>query len=391
MRLIPLVVTILSLFAPLVAASEKAVSTYTLDNGLEIVVIEDHRAPVVTHMLWYRVGSVDEVQGTSGIAHFLEHLMFKGTDELGPGEFSRIVEANGGSDNAFTSFDYTGYFQRVASDRLGLMMKMEADRMRDLVLNEADVLTERQVVIEERTGRVDNDPASLFREQRRAALFLNHPYGRPIIGWRHEMVDLSLEDALEFYQTYYAPNNAILIVAGDVDPDEVLSLAQTHYGPLEPSKNLPERLHPQEPPHLSERRMIFRDARVRQPVMIRDYLAPSRQSGAQEEAASLSLLADLLGGDVTSHIVQKLKFEEQIALDAGAFYTATGIGPQVFGIFAIPAPGVTLEEVEARLDAAVASFVPDAEALARAQTRIRASQVYALDRQSSRAQRYGVA
>ncbi|MEM8658406.1 MAG: pitrilysin family protein, partial [Pseudomonadota bacterium] len=147
MRLIPLVVTILSLFVPLVAASEKAVSTYTLDNGLEIVVIEDHRAPVVTHMLWYRVGSVDEVQGTSGIAHFLEHLMFKGTDELGPGEFSRIVEANGGSDNAFTSFDYTGYFQRVASDRLGLMMKMEADRMRDLVLNEADVLTERQVVI----------------------------------------------------------------------------------------------------------------------------------------------------------------------------------------------------------------------------------------------------
>lgn len=390
MRFLSLIALFLST-AISVSATPNATSMFTLDNGLQIVVIEDHRAPVVTHMLWYRVGSADEPHGTSGIAHFLEHLLFKGTDELGPGEFSRIVEANGGSDNAFTSFDYTGYFQRVASDRLGLMMRYEADRMQDLVLTEADVKTERQVVIEERTSRVDNDPGAMFAEQRRAALFLNHPYGRPIIGWRHEMVGLTREDALSFYRTYYAPNNAVLIVAGDVEPEDVLTLAKRYYGPLEPSDTIPERVRPQEPPHLSARRMVFEDARVRQPYVVRDYLAPSRQSGAQKEAASLSLLADLLGGDITSHLVQQLQFEEKVALDAGAFYAATGMGPQVFGVFAVPAPGVTLEEVEARLDAAIDSFTPDPEALARAQTRIRAAQIYALDRQSGRARRYGVA
>ena len=186
------------------ARAEVEPTTFTLENGMEVVVLEDHRAPVVVHMVWYRIGAADEPSGTSGIAHFLEHLLFKGTDDLAAGEFSEIVSANGGSDNAFTSWDYTAYFQRVAADRLDLMMTMEADRMRDLQISETDVLTERDVILEERSQRTDSDPGALFSEQRRAAQYLNHPYGIPVIGWRHEMEQLSMEDALSFYQTFYA-------------------------------------------------------------------------------------------------------------------------------------------------------------------------------------------
>ena len=183
---------------------------------MDVVVIEDTRAPVAVHMVWYRVGSSDEPPGKSGIAHYLEHLMFKGTEKRAPGEFSEVVEAQGGSDNAFTSFDYTGYFQRVASDRLSLMMEMEADRMTNLVLSDEVARPELGVVLEERSQRTDSNPGALFGEQRRAALFLNHPYGRPIIGWRSEIEELDMQDALDFYADHYAPNNAILVVAGDV-------------------------------------------------------------------------------------------------------------------------------------------------------------------------------
>ena len=381
---------LLTLSLPALANGSDTVTTFRLDNGMDIVVIEDHRAPVVTHMVWYRVGAADEPPGQSGIAHFLEHLMFKGTDDMPPGTLSRLIEDNGGSGNAFTSYDYTAYFQRIAADRLGLMMRIEADRMRGLVLTEDDVLTERQVILEERNSRVDNNPGAIFAEQRSAAQFLNHPYGRPIIGWRHEMLTLGLEDALDFYRTYYGPNNAILIVAGDVVPEDVLALAHEHYGPLEPS-DLPPRVRPQEPPQLAERRMIFRDPRIAQPYIIRTYVAPPRQSGNQKQAATLSIFADLLGGGVTSHLTQRLQFEEQVALDTGAFYSSTGLGPQTFGVFALPADGISLEEMEARLDAAIADFVPDAAALERVRTSILASEIYALDSQSSRARRYGVA
>ena len=208
------------------------VTTFKLDNGMDIVVLEDHRAPVVVHMVWYRVGAADEPPGKSGIAHFLEHLLFKGTDDLEAGELSAIVARNGGSDNAVTSWDYTAYFQRIAADRLELMMEMEADRMRDLRMTPQDVATERQVVLEERGQRVDSEPNALFREQRNAAQYLNHPYGIPVIGWRHEMEQLNRDDAFSFYRRYYAPNNAILVVAGDVLPDDVLALAKKYYGPL---------------------------------------------------------------------------------------------------------------------------------------------------------------
>ncbi|MCE8469529.1 insulinase family protein, partial [Rhodovulum sulfidophilum] len=261
----PIRLAVLALIATAGIARAEKVTDFTLQNGMEVVVIEDHRAPVVVQMVWYKVGAADEPPGKSGIAHFLEHLMFKGTDAVGPGDFSKIVEENGGSDNAFTSWDYTAYFQRVAADRLDLMMQIEADRMTGLKLSEEDVATERNVILEERNQRTENDPGALFSEQRRAAQYLNHPYGIPIIGWRHEMEGLSRADALSYYRTYYAPNNAVLVVAGDVEPDAVRAMAEAHYGPLAPSETLPPRLRPQEPPQLAARHLTYDDPRVAQP------------------------------------------------------------------------------------------------------------------------------
>lgn len=377
------------------AEAEAPITTFTLDNGMEAVVIEDHRQPVVTHMVWYRAGAADEPQGKSGIAHYLEHLMFKGTDELAPGEFSRIISQNGGQDNAFTSYDYTGYYQRIATDRLELVMRMEADRMTDLVLSEEEVIPELAVVIEERNQRTENNPGSLFGEQRRAALYLNHPYANPIIGWMHEIKTLTRQDALDWYETYYAPNNAVLIVAGDVDPAEVKRLAEIHYGPIAPSDNLPERIRPSEPPHLAERRLIYRDPRVRQPYVIRAYLAPERDAGAQETAAALTILAEALGGSgITSFMGNRLQLEEKVALATGAFYDGQGLDDGSFGLYIVPSPGNSLEEAEARMDAAIAAFIeegPDPEALERIKTQIRAQQIYALDDQAGMARRYGAA
>ncbi len=279
------------------------VTSFTLPNGLEAVVIEDHRAPVVVHMVWYRAGAADEKPGVSGVAHFLEHLMFKGTETLAPGEFSKTVEANGGSDNAFTSWDYTAYFQRVAADRLDLVMRMEADRMRGLILSEDDWKTEREVIIEERNQRTDSDPGAIFSEQKTAAQFLNHPYGTPVIGWRHEMEALTRQDALDWYRRYYAPNDAVLVVAGDVNPDEVKKLAETYYGPLEPTPDIGPRVRPQEPPQLAERQLSFADPRVSQPYVTRSYLAPERDPGNQKTAAALTILADLLGGSSQTSVL----------------------------------------------------------------------------------------
>ncbi len=371
------------------------VTTYRLDNGMQVVVMEDHRAPVVVHMVWYRVGAADEPPGKSGIAHFLEHLLFKGTDDLGPGELSRIVRQNGGSDNAFTSWDYTAYFQRVAADRLDLMMTMEADRMRDLRMTVDDVATERKVVLEERGQRIDSNPGALFREQRGAAQYLNHPYGIPVIGWRQEMEQLNRDDAFAFYQRYYAPNNAVLIVAGDVNPDEVLALAQKHYGPLAPTPDLAPRARPQEPPQLVERRMTFTDARISQPYMVRSYLAPERDSGDQREAARLSMLAAVLGGDAaTSVLGRKLQFEQKKAIYVNASYDGVSLDDTTFGLVIVPTPDTSMQDAEAALDRAVAEFIDegvDAEQFARIKMQLRAAQIYQEDNIESLAQDYGEA
>ncbi len=375
------------------AAQAETVTNFQLPNGMDVVVIEDHRAPVAVHMVWYRVGAADEPAGHSGIAHFLEHLMFKGTEKVAPGEFSAIVEAQGGNDNAFTSWDYTAYFQRVAADRLDLMMEMEADRMRNLRLTEDDVVTERQVILEERAQRTDSSPGALLSEQMRAAQYMNHPYAVPIIGWRHEMEQLSRDDALSHYQRFYAPNNAILVVAGDVSPDEVRALAEKHYGPLQPSDGIVPRDRPQEPPQLAERRLSLADERVSEPYVMRTYLAPERDPGDQKDAAALTILADLLGGSgQTSVLARALQFDSQTAVYSSAFYDGTSIDDATFGFVVVPVPGVSLPDAEARMDEVIATFLsdgPDPVAFDRIKTQIRASEIYAKDDVQGLARMYG--
>ena len=321
--------------------------------------------------------------------------MFKGTDDVGPGEFSTMVEAQGGSDNAFTAWDYTAYFQRVAADRLDLMMTLEADRMRDLRLTDADVATERNVILEERSQRIDSDPGALMQEQARAALFLNHPYGRPIIGWRHEMEALDRTTALRHYQTYYAPNNAVLVVAGDVTADQVRSLAMAHYGPLVPSEGIAPRHRPSEPPQLAERRLTMADARVSEPYLMRQYLASERNPGSQQKAAALTYLAELLGGSgTTSVLARALQFDDPKAVYTSAYYDGSSLDKATFSLAMAPLPGVTLAEAEAALDAVLTRFLAegvDAAAFARTKTQLRASEIYARDSADGLARRYGEA
>ncbi len=375
-------------------ADQEGVTTFTLENGMDVVVVEDHRAPVVQHMVWYKAGSADEPVGSSGVAHFLEHLLFKATDTLADGELSSTVAANGGRDNAFTSYDYTAYFQRVAADRLELMMRMESDRMRNIRFTEENVATERRVIIEERNQRTENNPRALFGEQMNAAQYLNHRYGVPIIGWMHEMESLDKEDALGFYNTYYYPNNAILVVSGDVDPEEVKRLAETYYGAIPANPDLPERVRSAEPPQNAERRIIFRDPRVAQEYVSRSYLAPERDPGDQESAAALTLLAEVLGGGQTSYMTEKLQFEEQKAVWSGAFYRGTSLDDTTFDVVIVPVPGLELEEAEEAMDAVLAQFLIDGvdeEQLDRIKYQLRASQIYQRDNVDGIARRYGAA
>ena len=390
-RIFALAVPFLLAFSGSLKAAE--VSSFSLENGMDVVVLEDHRAPAVVHMVWYRVGSADEPRGKSGIAHFLEHLMFKATDELESGELSATVARNGGSDNAFTSYDFTGYFQRVAADRLELMMQMEASRMDGLTLVPEDIETERDVVIEERAQRTDSEPGALFAEQRRAAQYLSHPYGIPIIGWKHEAEALTLEDAVSFYEQHYGPNNAILVVAGDVEPEEVRRLAEKYYGVIPPNPNIRPRDRVEEPPHLAERRLVYSDERISQPYVVRTYLAPERDAGAQEEAAALTLLAELLGGSgTTSFFAERLQLESQIAVYSSAFYTSRSLDDTTFGVVVVPSEGISLADAETAMDQAIEDFLEegvDLKALERIRFQIRASEIYVQDNLQSLARSYG--
>ncbi len=375
----------ISFIAALSAQSAQAAlfhpKTHTLANGMEIVVIEDHRAPVVAHMVWYKVGAADEPPGKSGIAHFLEHLLFKGTEKVPSGQFSKIVARNGGRDNAFTSYDYTGYYQNVAKDKLDLVMGLEADRMVNLKLTTADVITERAVILEERRSRTDNNPAAQMREAMNAAQYMAHPYGIPVIGWKHEMEKLELADAVSFYRRYYAPNNAVLIVAGDVEASAVFAMAERHYGPLERAQTPPRR-RPQEPPQLAARRVIFKDARVTQADWRRGYLAPTRTAGERQHAIPLSMFADLLGGGSTSRLYQALVVEGKVAASAGAYYSATGLDMGRFVLYATPSPGVSVAVLETAMDKALAAALKDGftgKALERSRTGLLAAAVYARD------------
>jgi len=273
--------------------------TFTLDNGMQVVLITNHRAPVVRHMVWYKVGAADEAPGETGIAHLLEHLMFKGTTNYGPGVFSGQVARNGGQENAFTSYDYTAYHQTIARDRLEMVMKMEADRMTNLVINEQQVAPERNVVLEERRSRTDNNPSAQLHEQVSAALYLNYPYRRPIIGWEHEIKALDVDRILAFYKRYYAPNNAVLVVEGDVTMDELKPLAEKYYGAIPRGPEI-TRTRTTEPPATADRRVILENERVTQPSWSRRYLAPSYRYGDTEHAYALQVLSEIIGGGASS-------------------------------------------------------------------------------------------
>ncbi|PZO68233.1 MAG: peptidase M16 [Paracoccus denitrificans] len=388
----PAIAVMLASAAPALAEMPPGISYFTMPNGLQTVVIEDHRAPVVVQMVWYKIGSADEVPGKSGIAHYLEHLMFKGTEKLKPGEFSKTIAENGGMDNAFTSYDYTAYFERIASDRLPMIMQMEADRMANLRIGEEDWKAERQVVLEERAQRTDSSPSALFGEERAAVQYYNHPYGRPVIGWRQEMEGLTREDALKWYDDHYAPNDAILIVAGDVTREQVEKLANEYYGPIPPKEGATRKERPQEPTQRAARRMEMKDPRVPQPVLTRSVLATERNAGDQKKAAALTVLAELLAGSPQTSVLGRDLVLGGKALFVDAGYDGLSVDPTTFTLAMVPAPGVSQTDAEAALNDGVAKFLkdgPDAAALDRVRTQLKAGRIYERDSAHGRAYDYG--
>ncbi|TAL27873.1 MAG: insulinase family protein [Alphaproteobacteria bacterium] len=377
MKLKVLIILVCCLFClPGVAGAKSTFGseTFTLENGLQVVVIPNHRAPVVSHMVWYKFGGGDEKPGESGVAHFLEHLMFKGTAKVPEGEFSLAVKKMGGSENAFTTHDYTAYYQNVSRDRLEKVMEMEADRMKNLQLSEEQVASERQVVIEERHQRIDNTPQAKFQEQLMAALFVNHPYGTPVIGWLHEIKELTREEALDYYRRWYAPNNAILIVSGDITAEELKPLAQKYYGVI-PQQALPERRRPRPAPITVEHQIILQDPRIGQPTVMKAYRAP-RGSDATD------LLAEIFGGAATSRLYKGLVVDQKLAVGAGADYDAISLNDTTFSVYATPAPGVALPVLEAAIDKEIARLLDRGvtlEELKKAKSRTLASFTYYRD------------
>ena len=363
------------------AAAVFSPKTFTLDNGLRVVVIENHRAPAVMQMVWYRVGAADEEPGESGLAHFLEHLLFKGTKTVGVGEFSRVVARIGGRDNAFTSYDYTAYYQTVAAHELETVMKLEADRMQNLVLTDKVVLPERDVVLEERRSRTDNSPAAQLREQVRRSLYLNHPYGRPVIGWMSEIEALKTGNALSFYRKHYAPNNAMLIVAGDVTEAKVRELAQRYYGPI-PRRDVPERVRPKEPPQRAARTVTLSSERVTLPSWSRVYLAPSYTQGDKPTSYALEVLGQVLGGGSTSFLYRRLVVERGIASGASAWYSGDALDYGEFGIHVTPKAGGSVTQIEAAVTEELGRALKEgfsAADIARAKKVMTAEAIYARD------------
>jgi zinc protease len=376
------------------AATGPDVADFTLANGLEVVVVPDHRAPVVTHMIWYKVGAADETPGKSGLAHFLEHLMFKGTEKNPGNTFSQNVAESGGQENAFTGSDYTGFFQRVPREHLKEVMAFEADRMTGLVLTDDVVRPELNVVLEEQNMRVSNNPGARLGEQMDAALYLNHPYGRPVIGWRPEIEKLDRDDALAFYRRFYSPNNAIVVVAGDVTADAVKADAEDTYGKVADRAPTNVRQRPMEPVQEAPRTVTLADGRVEQPSVDREYVVPSETTAKPGESEALDVLAGVLGSGSNSRLYRTLVVDQGIALNAGADYASTALDYAKLGVYAVPKPGVSLSQVEAGIDAVLADVVDHgvtADELDSAKNRLIAEAVYAQDNQATLARWYGAA
>jgi zinc protease len=382
--------------APQASATKTAgnnATEFTLKNGLKIVVIPDHRAPVVTHMVWYHVGGTDDPPGLSGAAHFFEHLMFRGTKNVPNGELSKIVTRNGGQDNAQTSYDFTVYFQRIAKDRLPIMMGLEADRMVNLDLSENNVLTERNVVLEERHLRIDSEPQALAQEQIQAALHLSHPYGRPVIGWEAEISTMGRGQANDFYQHHYAPNNAIVMVVGDVTPEEVRKIAEEKYGPV-PSRELAPRIDEPLPPRRAESRIDFAIPGTKLPQLFRMYRVPSYVKSPRGVAESMEVMTAILGNGATSRMYKTLVVDKKLAVEAGASYDGHNRGPGNFVVYAVPRDGVSFDTLETAMDQVIATMMrapPEEGEFNRAKTQLIADYTYSHDNQYLLAQDYGVA
>lgn len=377
-----------------VANGPDAPETFRLANGMQVLVIPDHRAPVVTHMVWYRVGAADETPGKTGLAHFLEHLMFKGTQKIAPGEFSKIVARHGGRDNAFTNYDFTAYYQAIARDRLPLVMEMEADRMTNLKLSDKEVLPERDVVLEELRMRIENEPVALLQSEMSAALYGKHPYGRDIIGYKAEIGKLGTADALDFYRRFYTPNNATLIVAGDITGAELKPLAEKYYGVIAPRAPAYERKRPAIVWPDKPVRVVLHDARVQEPTWLRDYPAPSQAEAGARESAALDVLAQVLGGGTMSRLYQALVVRDKVAAAVQSWYDGGQLDAGSFGLYALPRVGGNLGDVERAIDAELARFLDGgvgADELSRARTLLVASAVYARDTQQTMAYAYGSA
>jgi zinc protease len=345
-------------------------------------------------MIWYKVGAADETPGKSGLAHFLEHLMFKGTAKNPAGRFSQVVATIGGQENAFTASDYTGYYQRVPAAELKTVMEFEADRMTGLELTDDVVLPEREVILEEQNQRIANNPAARLGVQIDAALFLNHPYGKPVIGWRHEMEQLSREDAIAFYRRFYTPNNAVVVIAGDVAPDTVRALAEESYGKVARRAVIAPRHRPQEPPPDASRSLTLADARVEQPRESRSYLVPSFATAQGAQSPALEVLAHVLGAGSNSRLYRALVVDQGVAVSAGAWYENNALDMSKFGVYGAPRPGVSLPQLETAIDAVIAAVIANgitADELERSKTRLIADAVYARDSQTALARWYGVA
>jgi zinc protease len=366
---------------------------FALANGMQVLVIPDHRAPVATQMLWFKVGAVDDPPGISGLAHFFEHMMFRGTKEVPDDGFSQLIAKNGGEDNAFTDHDYTAFYEQIAKDRLPLAMKLEADRLANLDLSESHVGPERDVVLEERRMRIDNEPQALMSEQMHAALHLSHPYGRPVIGWAEEVRHIDRVSAQDFYDHHYAPNNAILVIAGDVTPAEVRKLAQDAYGKVA-TRELTPRAEFAEPPRLAETRMVIAHPDAKVPLFSRIYRVPSYAQGLPGQAVGLETFAQLVGGDQTSTLYHVLVEQKKLATDAGASYDGFDRDAGEFSVYAVPRPGVSLETLEKAVDQILtvsAIALPRDNELARAKTQLIASVIYRRDSQFALASAYGQA
>lgn len=365
---------------------------FTLNNGVQVVVIPNHRAPVVTHMLWFKAGAADEDAGRSGLAHYLEHLLFKGTDKQAPGEFSKTVKTLGGNDNAFTSQDFTAFYESVAVDNLPKIMEMEADRIVNLKVPDDHYKSEKSVVLEERRQRTDNEPRAIFGEQMNSALYINHPYAIPVIGWMDEIKLYEWPDVKAFYDKWYAPNNTVLVVSGDITAKKLKPLAEKYYGVI-PVKDIKPRIRPQIPPGNSQVLVTLRDKTVRQPGLNKIYLAPA-ESRNRSDSLALQVLSEIMDGGATTRLYKNLVVEGKKATGAGMNYNSTALDYGSITFYATPAENVSLEEINAAIQEQIQMVVKDGvtdEEVEDAVQRLKDDAVYARDSLAGPAMIFGAA